>query len=64
MLAIALLLMIITDSPALVNAQYTIFDHLWLKNLRVGREQLFKFAGATGENAADFRTNLRNNVST
>ena len=41
----------------------TLFDVLGLQTLRQAREQLFLFAGQTGENSVDFRTNLRNNVS-
>lgn len=56
-------ILVVLASPPLARAQITIFDHLGIKNLRLGREMLFKFAGATGENRADFRTNLKNNVS-
>lgn len=64
-LAVILFLAIVclTKTIPLADAQITIFDHLGLKHLRNAREYLFKFAGATGENAVDFKTNLRNNVS-
>lgn len=48
--------------PSPVQAQVTLFDTLGIKHLRLGREFLFRFAGATGENEADFRTNQRRNV--
>lgn len=47
----------------LVSAQVTIFDHLGIQHLRQGRDFLFRFSGATGHNRADFRTNLKSNVS-
>lgn len=46
-----------------VEAQITFLDQLLIKDLRRGRDFLFKASGATGHNEADFRTNLANNVS-
>lgn len=48
---------------SLVNSQVTIFDRIGIGHLRQAREFLLQFSGLTGHNEADFRTNLRNNVS-
>lgn len=58
-----LVLSLLVNLTSTVNSQVTFLDKLGLPFLRSGREFLFKFAGATGHNEADFRTNLRNNVS-
>lgn len=58
------LLLLVTLLPiVLVNSQVTIFDKLGIGHLRQAREFLLAFSGRTGHNEADFRTNLRNNVS-
>lgn len=57
-----LVLSLLVNLTSTVNSQVTFLDKLGLPFLRSGREFLFKFAGATGHNEADFRTNLRNNV--
>lgn len=56
-------LLIALQAIFLVNGQVTIFDKIGISQLRQARELLLQFSGRTGHNEADFRTNLRNNVS-